>query len=115
MKTYINGVFITEYTSPEGWKVLKLSFPLDKVDAMAKAIKDNAKDGWTKLAISKTLNPMLSKKTGKVISTHSLYVDTYVPEQQESGGYVQPAEAPAKFAAMKQAVETKVHNEDVPF
>jgi len=115
MKTYINGVFITEFTFPNGGTALKLSFPLDKVDAMAQAIKDNAKDGWTRLAISKTLNPMLSKKTGKVISTHSLYVDTYNPEQQESGGYVQPSEAPAKFAAMKQVVETEKQNDDVPF
>lgn len=89
-KTYINGPLINEHVFNDGGSILKFSIAADKIDEFAAQLKSAAKDGWTRLNIQKNLKPMLSKKTGKPISTHSISVDTWQPNQQQA-----PAPAPA--------------------
>lgn len=80
-KTYINGPLINEYVFNDGGSILKFSIAADKIDEFAAQLKSAAKDGWVRLSIQKNLKPMLSKKTGKPISTHSISVDTWQPNQ----------------------------------
>ena len=83
-KTYINSVFINEKTFNDGGSILKVSIPADKIDAFAAQLKAAADEGWVSLVISRTRNPVTSKTTGRVISTHSLAVDTWKPTQGQS-------------------------------
>ena len=78
-KIFINGVFILEHVFQDGGTILKLNIPADKIDALAGQLKANASDGWVKLVVSRNKNPVVSKSTGKPISTHSMSVDTWKP------------------------------------
>ena len=102
-KTFINGVFINEREFSNGGSILKISIPEDKIDALAAQLKFNATGGWSRLVIQKNRNPTVSKTTGKVVSTHSLSVDDWKPDQTRRD---QPQPAPAK---------EQPQSDDVPF
>ena len=104
-KTFINGIFINEFEFRNGGSILKVNIPEDKVDALAEQLKFNSRDGWVRLVISKMRAPLISKKTGKVISTHSLSVDDWQPNRP-----VGQSPDPAKPAATTQA-----QSDDIPF
>lgn len=107
-KTYINSIFINEHTFNDGGSILKLSIPEDRIDELASQLKTNATDGWARIVIAKNRTPTVSKKTGKVISTHNASVDTWKPKQDTN---TTPRPAPKSPAAMASAAVP----DDVPF
>ena len=113
-KKFINGVFINEVQFDNGGSKLSVSIPANGLDSLIDQLKQNIKKDRVKLEIIRLKAPKVSAQ-GKQYATHYMAVDEWEPGQQESGGYIQPAEAHAKFAAMKQVVETEKQNDDVPF
>ena len=113
-KKFINGVFINEVQFDNGGSKLSVSIPANGLENLMDQLKQNIKKDRVKLEIIRLKAPKVSVQ-GKQYATHYMAVDEWEPGQQESGGYVQRDEAPAKFAAMKQVVETNDHNEEVPF
>ena len=105
-KTYINGPLINEYTFKDGGSILKFNIAADKIDDFALQLKSAARDGWSRLVIQQNRNPVLSKKTGKVVATHSMSVDTWQPTQGQS--------APQRPAPQRPAPDRSVPD-DVPF
>lgn len=109
-KTYINSIFINEHTFSDGGSILKLSIPEERIDELASQLKTNATGGWARLVIAKNRLPTVSKKTGKVISTHNVSVDTWQPSAK------QDAPAPSRPAPQSPAARASAAvPDDVPF
>ena len=77
---YINGLFITEKQFNNGGSILKVWIKdaqslANQLTALA------APDGSLNLKIAKSKQPTISKKSGKVIATHTLAVDDWKPSQ----------------------------------
>jgi hypothetical protein len=103
-KTFINGIFVTEKEFANGGSILKVNIPEDKIQALAEQLKFNSRDGWVRLVIAKNRQPTISKASGKVVSTHSVSVDDWQPNQSAQ-------RQPAKPAAQPQQPQSS----DVPF
>ena len=106
MPTYINGVFISEHVFKDGGTILKFSLSEDSIDALAAQLKSNASGGYVNLKIQRLREPSLSKRTGKVVSTHSLSVDEWKPKE---GGQQASRTPPAAKPLTPEEID------DVPF
>lgn len=113
-KTYINGPLINEHVFNDGGSILKFSIAADKVDEFAAQLKSAAQDGWVRLVVQKSRSPQLSKKTGKVIATHNMSVDTWKPGLQGAGPAIPQRQqaAPAGARIAKPAADDQ---DSVPF
>ena len=83
-KIYINDVFLNEVVFSDGGSIIKVSISADKIESFANQLKANASNGYVNLKIAKNRQPVISKKNGRIIATHSLSVDNWKPKQ--SGG-----------------------------
>lgn len=81
-KQYINGCFLLEHVFQDGGRIIKLRVPKDNVAGFCDQLKAAATDNGINLVISQLREGRVSPKSGKLYATHTLYVDTYQPNEQ---------------------------------
>jgi hypothetical protein len=119
-KQYLNGCFINSHKFNDGGEILKLWIPAGNLEGFCAQLK--AVDGprGTRLCISALRSPNVSKTSGKVIATHSIYVDTYEPRKPE-GDFnamrqaVNSAPSAGKFADVPPPPPVNDDQSDIPF
>ena len=113
--TYIPGVIVNKITFTNGGSLLKMSIAPEKLDTFCDALRAaKSPSGWVNLKIVDLREPHRSQRTGAVVATHALCVDTYGQENHPrpmSREEVQQKLAPAKEAAKSAEPE----EDQIPF
>jgi hypothetical protein len=104
-KQYVNGVLIKKQDFNNGGSIIKLAIATEPsangmggLEVLTALIRANAKNGWCNLVIADLKQPKMSKDGTKIVATHCMYVDDYVPKQSSESAPDKSASNAPKYA-----------------